>query len=281
MNANALASQRRHSANSTGLTDPPDQHAQRPVHASGSSVIAAARRRGHSSFAGFTLVEVLVALAILALMALMTWRGIDGMAQADQATARHTDGTLALQAGLAQWRADLDAMMIWPTATTTPATSDSAPATTPVQRSLAWDGRALRITRTIPGEPAAGLRVVVWTRRPTDGQWLRWQSAPVRSVHAWQAAWDAAARWAEAGASAAAEGPGAQAVAIATITDWQLHYFRRNAWSNPLSSAADSAADVDVLPDAVRLFITLAPDQALTGALQLDWVRPDFVGGQS
>ena len=218
-----------------------------------------------------------MALAILALMALMSWRGIDGMAQADQATARHTDGTLALQAGLAQWRADLDAIMIWPTAAPT---TDPPASAARVQRSLAWDGRALRITRTIPGDAAAGLRVVVWTRRPTDGQWLRWQSAPVRSVRAWQAAWDAAARWAEAGASAATEGIGAQAVAIATATDWQLHYFRRNAWSNPLSSAAESATDTDALPDAVRLFITLAPDQAVTGALQLDWVRPDFVGDQ-
>lgn len=222
---------------------------------------------------GFTLVEVLVALAILALMALLTWRGIDGMARADEATARHTDGTLALQAGLAQWRADLDAMMVWPQ-TATAVTPQQAPA---VRRSLAWDGRALRITRTSAADPAAGLLVVAWTRRPTDGQWLRWQSAPVRSTHAWQAAWDAAARWAEAGAGSA--GAATQAVAIAAISDWQLQYFRGNGWSNPLSSGAEGAVATHALPDAVRLLLTLAPGQAITGALQVDWLRPDFVAG--
>ena len=55
---------------------------------------------------GFTLIEVLVALAILSVMAVLTWRGIDGMARAQQATQRYTDDVLALQAGLAQWRAD-------------------------------------------------------------------------------------------------------------------------------------------------------------------------------
>lgn len=228
--------------------------------------------------AGFTLVEVLVALAILSLMALLTWRGIDGMARADQATAAHTDDVLALQAGLAQWRADLDAMMVWPRATREGgAPNEPAPARGP-QRSLAWDGRVLRITRTLAGESAAGVRVVAWARRPADGQWLRWQSAPVRSVHGWQAAWEAAARWAESGALA--DGAAAQAVAIAVARDWQLQYYRRNGWSNPLSSGAESAADTDTLPDAVRLLLTLAPGQAISGTLQLDWVQPGFVGGQ-
>lgn len=208
-------------------------------------------------------------------MALLTWRGIDGMARADEATARHADGTLALQAGLAQWRADLDAMMIWPQSATI-ATAERASA---APRSLAWDGRALRITRTSAVDPGAGLRVVAWARRPADGQWLRWQSAPVRSTHAWQAAWEAAARWAEAGAGTTADGLGTQAVAIATISDWQLHYFRGNGWSNPLSSGAAGANATDALPEAVRLLVTLAPGQSITGTLQVDWVRPDFIAG--
>ncbi len=228
---------------------------------------------------GFTLVEVLVALAIMAVMAALTWRGIDGMARAQQDTHQHADQVLALQAGLAQWRADLDAMMVWPT----PAPSPGAAPTTaaPVQRSLAWDGRVLRITRTAPGDAGAGLRVVAWARRSTDGAWLRWQSAPVLSQRTWQAAWDAAARWAEAGAPLDPGNPNTQAVAITVAQDWQLHYFRGNAWSNPLSSPASGATtDSSALPDALRLLLTLAPGQALSGAITLDWVRPDF-GGSS
>ncbi|MBK6614198.1 prepilin-type N-terminal cleavage/methylation domain-containing protein [Ottowia sp.] len=213
---------------------------------------------------GFTLIEVLVALAILSVMAVLTWRGIDGMARAQQATQRYTDDVLALQAGLAQWRADLDAMMVWPAAQGAPPTA---------QRSLAWDGRVLRITRTAADDPAAGLRVVAWTRAG-GGQWLRWQSAPVLSQAAWLAAWEAAAGWAQAPA------PGAQAVAIAAVLDWQLHYFRANAWTNPLSSPSEGAANTQALPDGVRLLITLAPGHGLSGPLAIDWIRPDFGGGQ-
>ncbi|TAN10436.1 MAG: prepilin-type N-terminal cleavage/methylation domain-containing protein [Burkholderiaceae bacterium] len=214
---------------------------------------------------GFTLVEVLVALSIMAVIAIMSWRAIDGMARAQQTTDEYTDGVLSLQAALGQWRADLDAMMVWP-ATTPP--SPAAPV------SLLWDGRMLRITRSVSGNAAAGVEVAAWTRRGGDGAWMRWQSAPVQTMAAWRAAWSAAANWSGAGAS----GANAQAVTVAHALDWQLQYFRNNAWTNPLSSAAESSTQTDVLPDAVRLLITLAPGQAISGLLTIDWIRPTFGG---
>ncbi|MDO5289474.1 MAG: prepilin-type N-terminal cleavage/methylation domain-containing protein [Pseudomonadota bacterium] len=220
---------------------------------------------------GFTLIEVLVALTIMAVMAVLTWRGIDGISRAQQATHRYTDDVLALNAGLAQWRADLDAMMVWPQASIS-----TPPAGGPRLRSLLWDGQSLRITRTAAGAPAAGLRVVAWARHPGTGQWLRWQSAPVASALAWQAAWDAASAWARTPVAQAPASGGMQAVAVAATLEWQLHYFRQNAWTNPLSSGADSAALTDTLPDGVRLLLTLAPGQSLNGPLQIDWVRPGF-----
>ena len=233
-------------------------------------------RRTEARQAGFTLIEVLVALSIMAVIAVLTWRGIDGMARAQESTRAYTDDVLALQAGLAQWRTDLDAMMSWPAAPTVQGTPQ--PTETASQRSLAWDGNTLRITRTSAGDAAAGLRVVAWTRRPASGQWLRWQSAPVQSQNAWAAAWEAAARWGQSGGTAE---PGAgQAVRIAAALDWQLHYFRNNAWTNPLSSGAASGTETHTLPDGMRLFITLAPGQALAGPLIVDWVRPDFGGAQ-
>ena len=234
-----------------------------------SSPLRSARRPS-----GFTLIEVLVALTIMAVMAMLTWRGIDGMARAQESTRRYTDDVLALQAGLSQWRADLDAMMVWPVTDGSPPYQTSAS-----QRSLSWDGRLLRITRTSAGEPAGGLRVVAWTRRP-DGQWLRWQSAPFLSQNAWKAAWDNAENWSHAANELAAEGTGAQAVRVANATEWQVHYFRNNAWTNPLSSGAESAAAVGTLPDGVRLLINFAPGQAINGPMVLDWVRPNF-GGSS
>ena len=232
-----------------------------------SSPLRSARRPS-----GFTLIEVLVALTIMAVMAMLTWRGIDGMARAQESTRRYTDDVLALQAGLSQWRADLDAMMVWPVTDGSPPYQTSAS-----QRSLSWDGRLLRITRASAGEPAGGLRVVAWTRRP-DGQWLRWQSAPFLSQNAWKAAWDNAENWSQTANEQAADGTGAQAVRVANATEWQVHYFRNNAWTNPLSSGAESAAAVGTLPDGVRLLINFAPGQAINGPMVLDWVRPNFGG---
>ena len=231
---------------------------------------------------GFTLVEVLVALAVMALMAALTWRGIDGMTRAQAINRQSTDDTLALQAGLTQWRADLDAVVSWPAPLLT-SSSDLAPLTT--QRSLFWDGSTLRLTRADAVDPATGLRVVAWTRQNTTGWWLRWQSAPLTSIQAWAAAWDAAARWGQnAGMSGldATVGGGAQAVTIIRVSDWQLYYFRNNAWTNPLSSAAENAdATSTRLPDGVRLLLTLAPGQGIAGQLSIDWVRPTFTGSGS
>ena len=223
---------------------------------------------------GFTLVEVLVALTIMAVMAALTWRGIDGMARAQAATHRYTDDVLTLQAGLAQWRADLDAMMTWP------GENGAMPAGAAGRRSLAWDGSVLRVTRMLTDAPGAGLRVVAWTRRAGDGQWLRWQSAPLRSQAAWIAAWDEAARWSQSAAPQGSLAGGAQAVAIAALAGWQLQYFRQNAWTNPQSAGTDGLGDNNALPDGVRLAIDVAPGQSLAGPMQIDWVRPDFGGAQ-
>lgn len=221
---------------------------------------------------GFTLIEVLVALSIVAIMAVLSWRGIDTMARGQHAVGAYTDEVLALQAGLSQWRADLDAIVSWDI--------ESQPGASTVQsgtvQSLHWNGRLLRLSRQDGSGNAAGLRVVAWLQRPTDGQWLRWQSPPVQSRHAWQAAWDAAARWGESdGRSTSAA---SEAVVIAQLQDWQLHYFRHNAWTHPLSSQAEANEATSAVPDGIRLLLTLAPDQALSGAMQIDWVRPDFGG---
>ena len=225
---------------------------------------------------GFTLIEVLVALAIMALMAAMAWRAIDGMTRTQQATHEHADATLTLQAGLDQWRADLDAMMNF-----SPNNPQLSPGSPAAERCLKWDGSVLRLTRA--DSAGAGVRVVAWARRPDDGQWLRWQSAPIVTQSAWAAAWEAAARWGQAGASAPAPGAPMQAVAIVPITGWQLYYYRNNAWTNPLSSDAEAAnnsssATNNPVPDGVRLLLTLPPGGQLSGAMQVDRVRPTLGG---
>ncbi len=220
---------------------------------------------------GFTLVEVLVAMALMALMAVMAWRAFDGMQRAQTGTRAYSDEVLALQAGLAQWGADLDAMTQVP----------------PVG-GLEFDGRVLRLTRldahaAMPGEPAdlspwsgGSLRVVAWTTRVVDGRrrWLRWQSPPLRERLELLTAWQRAAQWGQSPDEALRSAE----VAIADADDWQLYYYRDNAWSSPLSSAAGgdagSASGQTALPDGVRLVLQLSAGTVAQGPITRDWVRP-------
>ena len=51
------------------------------------------------SVQGFTLIEVLVAISVMALMSLMVWRGLDGMLRAQSSLQTRADEVRTLQAG--------------------------------------------------------------------------------------------------------------------------------------------------------------------------------------
>ncbi|TWO65531.1 prepilin-type N-terminal cleavage/methylation domain-containing protein [Caenimonas sedimenti] len=218
---------------------------------------------------GFTLVELLVALFALALLAMLSWRGLDGMARAQERTAERADEVLALQIGLAQWTADLEALVQIPQLT-----------------ALEWNGRALRMTRRGTASVTDGLRVVAWTRR--DGQWFRWQSPPLVTRGEVAAAWLRADQWSQNPGDAERR----DEVMVTPLEEWQLFYFRADAWTNPLSSDATAGVGeatgsttggraTGIIPDGVRLVLQLPPGRAITGRITRDWVRPTVGGGKS
>ena len=49
---------------------------------------------------GFTLIELLVAITVMALIAILSWRGIDGMVRTQEATRQRADDMLVLQGRL-------------------------------------------------------------------------------------------------------------------------------------------------------------------------------------
>ena len=270
--------------------------------ATASAGALAASRRRRAVCSGFTLIELLVAVSIMALMALLSWRGLDDMTRAQGQLAQRADEVLTLQAGLNQWATDLDAVV-----------------QLPQTQALEWDGRALRMTRrkaamplnsatSTQGNPSAntsgsgasadaasaeGILVVAWARRDFDGigQWLRWQSPPLKTRGDVQNAWSLAGQW--------AQNPGDEEkkreVRIGALTHWQIFFYRGGAWANPLSSTGaplpgaagvllgvGGPAGVDVsVPEGVRLVMTLPPGQALSGVITRDWVRPTLGGGKS
>lgn len=221
--------------------------------------------------AGFTLIELLVALSVMAVLAMLSWRGIDGMARIQAQTQARADDVLSLQAALGQWTADLDAIQ-----------------QIPRQNAIDWDGRVLRLTRRPATAGVDGALVVAWTRRVIDGsgQWLRWESPPLRSRGELDQAWARAALW--------AQNPGDEErkreVRIAPIDEWQIFYFRADAWTNPLSSEGVPALPPGVVapvvpgsatPEGVRLVLVLPEGQTLSGKIVRDWVRPTLGGGKS
>jgi general secretion pathway protein J len=153
---------------------------------------------------------------------------------------------------------------------------------------LEWDGRSMRLLRQSGSTGADGLRVVAWTRRGVGGagQWVRWQSDPLTTRQQLELAWQKAQRWAQ---TPTADDKSREVPTIA-LEEWQIFYYRGNAWTNPLSSAGSSPvagaavainpsqmpppSTPELLPDGVRLVLTLPQGQAIAGVITRDWVRP-------
>jgi general secretion pathway protein J len=228
---------------------------------------------------GFTLIELLIAMTLMAVLAGMSWRGLDSLMRTRNSTQTRVDQTALLHTVLDQWQADLNAMQA------VPRLNDAG---------VQWDGRVLRLTRRATTWQAdgrdAGLWVVGWTVR--NNQWLRWQSPALQNQATLQQAWAQAERW--------GQNPSTDDTALETkllpLEQWQLLYFRGNAWSNPLSSAdtatnaatntitqhaPPTASNANTSPDAIRLLIDLPAATGMRGRITLDWVRPNFSNTKS
>jgi len=229
---------------------------------------------------GFTLIEVLVAIGVMALMALMAWRGLDSMLRTQSSLQARSDEIRTLQAGLAQWQTDLDQL-----------------AELPGTPSWNWDGQVLRLTRrtaaapplsATPANDNTSVVVVAWTwrqdlGRPGGGDWQRWQSRPMTQRQDWQSAWNLAGQWGQTPTDATRKGQ----INIHPLAGWQLFVHRGGNWANPLSSDAvtpGNNAQINASgssPDGVRLVLSLptgATGPMGTGPLAMDWVRPTLSG---
>lgn len=201
---------------------------------------------------GFTLVEVLVALLIMAVLAALSWRGVDAMVASRDATSQALDRSTRLNTVITQWQQDLEALY------------DRADV--PGVPTISFDGQSVRLVRTAP----EGLRVVTWALR--SGTWQRHVSPVTTLASALQEHWLR---------SQQLQGREIEQLTLLDgLVEWQIYYFRGNAWSNaqsgagaaaapapaPAASAASPAAEP--LPSAVRLLLrwqdkTLTRDIAL------------------
>ncbi|WP_338416797.1 prepilin-type N-terminal cleavage/methylation domain-containing protein [uncultured Sphaerotilus sp.] len=226
-----------------------------------------------SRSAGFTLIEVLVALFILALMSAMAWQGVDAIARSRESTQVRMDRLLRLQTVLAQWEADVHEVI-----------------DTQVVPGLNFDGATLRLTRRQP----EGVQVVAWTLR--GGTLYRWSAPTSNALDTLQDGWMRSYQL--------LGNEPATLQMLDNIAQWQLFVFlaSSNGWSNAQSSgdvaqpappasvdppapdagssgagtvvgngvvstAPPVAVNHDALPDGLRMVVRFAPDGAADGTL--------------
>lgn len=238
---------------------------------------------------GFTLVELLVAIVVMSMLALLSWRSLDGMTRTQNITQQRADDLLRMQAAMGQWAADLDALI-----------------DTGEVNALDFNGQVLRMTRRDSGETgldSRGIRVVAWTRLTgvalaglpqisssinASGQWVRWQSGPVLRRDELARAWQRAGEWGRGALSSQTGNAGADsAIALLGIDNWQLFYHRGETWGNPQSSTGNEepvggpeGSRTGSVPNGVRLELVLGTGEGLSGSLVRDWVRPTLEAGR-
>jgi general secretion pathway protein J len=204
--------------------------------------------------AGFTLVEVLVAMMVMAIMAVMAWQGVDGIVRTRDATQARLEQTLRLNTVVAQWDQDLASIQ------------DTAA----VPQALACDGATVRLTR----RTASGLQVVAWSVRGEGDKaaWVRWAGPSVTTTRELQDSWIRSLQLQD-------NEPGALR-ALTGLSAWQVYFFQGNAWANcqstgnvvagapPASGAVASARTA--LPKGVRVVLSFAPGSGVNGDLTRD-----------
>jgi general secretion pathway protein J len=129
---------------------------------------------------GFTLIEVLVALTILAILSAMAFRGIDALMHAKDAALTATDRTLKLNTGMSQFEYDVSQIV------------NSKVLPQPVM----FDGATLRIARRTPD----GIQLVLWTLQ--DRRWQRWASGSFVHMSELTDAWMRSQQWDAIGGNA-------------------------------------------------------------------------------
>jgi len=190
------------------------------------------------------LVEVMVALVIMAELATMSWQGVDGLVRAREGAARSGEAALRLGTVIAQWEQDLSQIQ----------QSSAAPG-------LKFDGATLRMTRRAPG----GIQLVAWTLQGRS--WYRWAAPPVTRIQDLQEWWIRSQSWSAIQADALKM--------LDEVDSQQVYFYRGNSWSNaqstgdfeeapqpPQPPASGASAPIvggenEVLPTGVRLVLAL------------------------
>ena len=192
---------------------------------------------------GFTLVEVMVALVIMALLAALAMRGMDALMRAKESALAATDRTLKLNTGMSQFEYDMSQVV------------DSKV----LPRAIMFDGATLRIARRTPD----GIELVLWTLQ--DRRWQRWASAPVIHMSELTEAWMRSQQWGAISGNAV--------TVLENVDDFQVYVCNPAtiatsgcSWNNVQST--QGAASGVTQPDGIRITLKL-PEGMITREREL------------
>ena len=168
---------------------------------------------------GFTLIELLVAITILAVVAVLGWRGLDGIVRARIALTANLDQTRAMQLTFAQLQTDCSQI----------ATSIELPNHLAV---LATDTRLIMIRAVHVEDQPSRLQVVTYRLR--NSVLTRQESMATRDLIMLDADWQSATGDTDAGPALAMQ-------SNVTAMNLRLWPDRGSAWQTPAEFASSTA----------------------------------------
>lgn len=160
--------------------------------------------------AGFTLVELLVAIGILAMVAVLGWRGLDGIVRARVALTNEMEITRGMQLAFAQLQNDCE----------NAASSELMRG----QPALLWDADRLTLVRKVYVEHEPS-RLQVISYRVVNGQLIRRESPGTRDLNQVGQLWQALASDTPADNSPSV-------VLQVGVAGMQVQGWQNNAWRN-------------------------------------------------
>lgn len=163
-----------------------------------------------SRHAGFTLVELLVAIGILAMVAVLGWRGLDGIVRARVALTNEMETTRGMQLAFAQMQNDCE--------------NAAGSELMRGRPALLWDADRLTLVRKVYVEHEPS-RLQVISYRVVNGQLIRRESPGTRDLDQVGQLWQALASDAPA--------DNAPSVVLQVgVTAMQVQGWQNNAWRN-------------------------------------------------